>query len=69
VQSTFEHESKLVAEGFCVGGEAAFGCTKGTAGRGGEDAGEDEAKREEGGEIVGSIHAKNSQRVLLACFL
>lgn len=35
----------------------------------GEDAGEDEGNRDEGGDSVGSTHAKKSQRVSLACFL
>ena len=66
VQSTIEH---FVPEGFWVAEGAAFDCTEGTAGRVGEDIGEDEAKREEGGESVGSTHVKKLQWALLACFL
>lgn len=66
VQSTIEH---VVPEGFCVAEGAAFGYTEGTTGGVGEDAGEDEAKREEGGESVESTHVKKSQWALLACFL
>ena len=53
LQPTFEHETKVL-EGFQVAGGATICWVEGKAGRVGDDAGEDEAKCEEGGESAAS---------------
>ena len=71
VQGTFpglEHESE-VPEGFCAAGGANAGFAEGGAEGVGEDAGEEEAKCDGGGDSVELTHAKNPQRVSMACFL
>jgi hypothetical protein len=48
---------------------ATVGCTDGGMERAGEDGGDEEAKREEGGDNLASTHAKKEQLVPLLCLL
>lgn len=53
---------------FCVAIRVVVGCAEGGV-TGREDGGDDEAKRDAGGDNVGSTHAKKLQGVPSVCFL